>query len=257
MPLDSLCVLSGLTHCDEPHALYEYQTDVVDSILAELDPALRRRLPGLRSILIDATEETCDHFGGSPSSSHPPTPPSPPIDPRTYSISTTTPRRSYIIGVFAEGLGSRPWTPMILEEAGRSIRTLNLPLGYDIGIRIVDSSMWPWDGEWFKHIVDGVRVAEITLCHKMWETDSFGLSPNFLVREEPFHYLKAWIDWESLPARNTAELDPRPMDFAGELYEIVHSRFQRLSESSHSRLYTILNLTPLSGCPQSRTATCD
>lgn len=50
--INSIFLLTELTHCNEPHALHEYQADVVDSIPAEVDPALRRRLPGFDPSLL-------------------------------------------------------------------------------------------------------------------------------------------------------------------------------------------------------------
>ena len=43
--------------------------------------------------------------------------------------------------------------------------------------------------------------------------------------EHCYHYLEAWIDRDSLPPRSVAfPDDPKPMSFAGELYEIVTSQ---------------------------------
>lgn len=71
-------------------------------------------------------------------------------------------------------------------------------------------------------------VEEELLCYGSRLSD-IGDGPHFLVREGPFFYLQAWIDWDSLPDRQSP-LDPELMSFAGELYEIVHSRFQPLSK---------------------------
>jgi hypothetical protein len=58
-------------------------------------------------------------------------------------------------------------------------------------------------------------------------------NPNFFVSEGCYHYLHAWIDWAALPSRNQAfALDPAPLHFGAELYEIVNSTGDLRSEWS-------------------------
>ncbi|KZT34100.1 hypothetical protein SISSUDRAFT_1122476 [Sistotremastrum suecicum HHB10207 ss-3] len=48
---------------------------------------------------------------------------------------------------------------------------------------------------------------------------------NLAVSEGCYHYLQAWLDWNSFPPRSEGfPNDPEPLSFAGELYEIVNSQ---------------------------------
>lgn len=56
------------------------------------------------------------------------------------------------------------------------------------------------------------------------------VQPHFWFTHECGNYMQAWIDFDSLPPRQTAfPNDPEPMNFYGELYEIVNSRKERPS----------------------------
>lgn len=199
------CVVSALGLDITPNTLQYPKEGLIDDILARLDPAflISHSHSELVEILDEAMGKACD----------------PVIIPNRVR------KRAFIIGAFSRNI--EPTYDPVFPS-----RVINFPSGREVNTRLVDYLCYlepSADRMFHTHIgSDGSRIQEETLLYEVESLDGVGHGPNILVREGPFHYLQAWIDWDSLPNRRYP-IDPEPMSFVGELYEIVHSRKKPLS----------------------------
>jgi hypothetical protein len=100
--------------------------------------------------------------------------------------------------------------------------SVKIPDGRQVEVRLVDR----YDGGSFRRVLKGNSDPEMfyySHCSAYMTSDD--PQPNLFVSEGCYHYLHAWIDWAALPPRKQAfPLDPAPLPFGAELYEIVNSK---------------------------------
>jgi hypothetical protein len=122
-------------------------------------------------------------------------------------------RRCMAIGQFDSGGDAT----LINDESG----SLRVPDGRQVEIRLVDG----YHCARFNKVLEVVQGDKTEFAYSHCAViDGGRRNPNFFVSEGCYHYLHAWIDWAALPPRSQAfALDPAPLHFGAELYEIINS----------------------------------
>jgi hypothetical protein len=124
-------------------------------------------------------------------------------------------KRCMAIGQFDSDGGAT----QIDDESG----SFRVPNGRQVVVRLVEDYSCPNFGTTLKVVEGDAKEdwGEFVYSH----CSAFEGNPNFFVSEGCYHYLHAWIDWAALPPRKQAfPLDPAPLPFGAELYEIVNSK---------------------------------
>jgi len=127
-------------------------------------------------------------------------------------------KRCMAIGQFSEDMDGA--AICLVDESG----SLKAPDGWQVEVRLVDDydagSFW----KVLKDDQDGV-TGESVFSYCSAYMNRGRCQPNLFVSEGCYHYLHTWIDWTALPPRKHAfPLDPAPLPFGAELYEIVNSK---------------------------------
>lgn len=101
------------------------------------------------------------------------------------------------------------------------------PRGFDVTTRLVKDNGDNYTGGNFSALDDTPENMQV------YTSASSGLTvANFFCLRAPYHYLKSWVNRDTLPPRQTAfPLEP-DMSFEGELYEIINTRRERRDEAS-------------------------
>ena len=108
------------------------------------------------------------------------------------------------------------------DASGARLDQYLVPDGRDVSVRRLRGG-GSYGGK-FDYVLERGMSGQIEETSRLTLCDPAG-SPCLFLCEHCYHFLAAWLDFDSLPNRSVAfPNDPTPLDFPGELYEVVNSR---------------------------------